>query len=156
MKKFVLIMCLSLSVFFFGCKDNLNLVIQENLSEVRYNYFCSNNEKINVKLTSGFREDPYILNGISENKKEFGVITAKFLVNIENKNVSPSFVITINGMDFDGSFELNPFDQTYVEDIETFVLNDAIIFIKITWNDFIFESELKSVTNNFNINKTKI
>lgn len=137
---------------FFGCGNNQNLIIQEKLSEVRYNLFMCQNDEVVVKFSSGFREDPYILNGKSENKKEFGIITVKFLKNIPNKSSLPTFVITISDMDFDGEFELNPFDQTYVQDIETFVLDESSVYIKISFGDFSFESSLKNVSKDFVIN----
>ncbi|MGN1208108.1 MAG: hypothetical protein ACI4TI_01425, partial [Christensenellales bacterium] len=118
----------------------------------RFNLFEASNEEVNVRFTSGFREDPYVLNGKSENKKEFGIITVKFLKNLPNKNTSPNFVITISDMDFDGEFELNPFDQTYVQDIETFVLDTSTVSIKIMFGEFVFESALKNISKDFSIN----
>lgn len=138
-----------------GCNNKINEVIQDKISEVRFNLFNVNTDEINIDFTSGFREDPYILNGKSENKKEFGVVTITFLKEIEDKNTLPNFVITINDMDFDGELELNPFDQTYVQDIETFVLDDATISIKVMWNNYSFESTLKNISKNFNINHSK-
>lgn len=135
---------------FSGCIHNLSEELQDKLSEVRFNLFSCGNEFINIKFTSGFREDPYVLNGKSENKKEFGVITVKFLMDISNKNGLPSFIITISEMDFDGEFELNPFDQTYVQDIETFVLDESEIQIKVSWQDFVFESEMENISKSFN------
>ena len=157
MKKYTLIAFLFLSflLIFSGCKNSVNVLVQEKISEVRFNLYNACSEEINVDFTSGFREDPYILNGKSESKKEFGVITVKFLKEIENKSTLPNFVITINDMDFDGEFELNPFDQTYCSDIETFVLDDSTIHIKVIWGDFLFESDLKNISNTFNINHSK-
>lgn len=156
LKKFFIVFIVFITIFSFsGCSNNINQEIQERLSEVRFNLFEASSDIINVKFSSGFREEPYVLNGKSENKKEFGVITVKFLINITNKTNLPSFVITINEMDFDGEFELNPFDQTYVQDIETFVLDDSNISIKILWNNIDFEGELKNLTNNYNCNHTK-
>lgn len=153
MKKILFITFMLIApLILMGCSNNLSVRLQDNLSEVRFNLFTASNEKINVNFTSGFREDPYVINGISENKKEFGVITVKFLCDISTKEGTPKFVITINEMDFDNEFILNPFDQTYVQDISTFVLDDSTIFIKITWQDFYFESELVNESNNFNIN----
>lgn len=137
---------------FTGCKNLINEKMQENLSEVRYNLFTCSNDEINIKFTSGFREDPYVLNGISESKKEFGVITVKFLIDTTSKTGLPSFILTIDGMDFDGEFELNPFDQTYVQDIETFVLDESEIYIKVIWQDFILENKMENITKTFNCN----
>ena len=150
-KVFCLI-CLVLTflINFSGCKTNLSEDIQDKLSEVRFNLFSCGNEYINIKFTSGFREDPYVLNGKSENKKEFGVITVKFLIETTNKIGLPKFIITISDMDFDGEFELNPFDQTYVQDIETFVLDESDIQIKIFWQDFEFESKMDNISKTFN------
>ena len=143
------ILFFSVSIFLNGCGQDLYLELQDKLSEVRYNLFECGNEEINIKFTSGFREEPYILNGKSENKKEFGVITVKFLNNIADKTSLPEFIITISDMDFDGEFELNPFDQTYVADIETFVLDDASIHIKIIWQDYSFEEQMKNISKTF-------
>lgn len=151
-KKIVLFFILIFSVAIFGCQENINTLMQERLSEVRYNLFCFSSDEINIKFTSGFREDPYVLNGKSENKKEFGIITVKFLKEIPNKNANPNFVITIEDMDFDGGFELNPFDQTYVQDIKTFVLDEANISIKISFGELNFEATLKNVSKQFEIN----
>ena len=151
-KKFFLLIFIC-PLFLFGCNSaNLKAIVNEKLSEVRFNLFSASNDEINIKFTSGFREDPYILNGKSENKKEFGVITVKFLKNLPNTNASPNFVITIEDMDFDGVFELNPFDQTYVQDIETFVLDDSNVTIKIMFGELNFETSLKNVSKEFSIN----
>ena len=152
LRKMLIVVLIICPITIFGCSNDIDLIVQESLSEVRYNLFVAGNEEINVKFMSGFREDPYVLNGKSENKKEFGVLTVKFLKNISNKNATPNFVITISDMDFDGELELNPFDQTYVQDIETFVLNDSSISIKIGFGDFGFKGSLKNVSNDFVIN----
>lgn len=151
-KKMILFLLIVCPILFCGCKSDINSAVQEKLSEVRYNLFAEKNDEISIKFTSGFREDPYILNGKSENKKEFGIITVKFLKEISNKNTLPNFVITISDMDFDGNFELNPFDQTYVQDIETFVLDSSSVSIKISFGDFNFEGNLKNVSKDFLIN----
>lgn len=150
-KNLLVLILILLCIPFFGCSNNLRTLVQNKLSEVRYNLFMACNDEIIVKFSSGFREDPYILNGKSENKKEFGIITVKFLKPISNKTSLPSFVITISDMDFDGEFELNPFDQTYVQDIETFVLDESSVYIKISFADFSFESSLKNVSKDFAI-----
>jgi len=157
MRKFKILMCFYIFCICFiclfcfsGCGGNLSEELQDKLSEVRFNLFETENEFVNVKFTSGFREEPYVLNGKSENKKEFGVITVKFLMETTNLSGMPSFIITISDMDFDGEFELNPFDQTYVQDIETFVLDESEIYIKVSWQDFVFESKLTNISNTFN------
>lgn len=153
MKKiFAILSLLLVSFFTFGCDNNLIEIVNGEVSEVRYNLFEIKNEQLSVFFTSGFREEPYVIDGVSNSKKEFGVITIRFLTDISNYSGLPSFIITINDMDFDGDFELNPFDQTYVQDIETFVLDDATISMKILWNNFEFEGTLTNVSNSFVIN----
>lgn len=153
MKKFFVILTLIfVGLSFYGCDSDLYKIVNEAVSEVRYNLYEADNEEISVKFTSGFREDPYVINGVSNSKKEFGVITVRFLKDITNYTGLPSFVLTVNDMDFDGEFELNPFDQTYVQDIETFVLDDSTLSIKVLWNSFNFEHQLENKSNSFNIN----
>ncbi len=152
-KTYFLFLILIIPYLFFGCKNKLNETMQEKISEVRYNLFAVKTDEIDVKFTSGFRENPYVLNGKSENKKEFGILTVKFLNENFDKTTLPSFVITISDMDFDGELELNPFDQTYVQDIETFVMDDLpSISLTISWQNFSFSGELKNVSKNFTCN----
>lgn len=153
MKKVLAIFSLIFVIIFtFGCDNNLTKIVSESISEVRYNLFEIQNEQLSVFFTSGFREDPYVIDGISNAKKEFGVVTVRFLTDISDYSGLPSFVLTVNDMDFDGDFELNPFDQTYVQDIETFVLDDSTISIKVLWNSFEFEGNLTNISKNFVIN----
>lgn len=152
MKKYIVMFLLFIIVFTCGCNENLLEIVNEAVSEVRYNLYENKSEELSITFMSGFREDPYVIDGISNAKKEFGVITIKFLIDITNYSGLPSFVLTVNDFDFDGDFELNPFDQTYVQDIETFVLDDATISIKVLWNSFSHEGNLTNVSKNFNIN----
>ena len=153
MKKFFMaLIIIFISLSLCGCDGNLNKIVNEAVSEVRYNLFVANSEEIFVEFSSGFREDPYVINGVSNAKKEFGVVSVKFLKDMNSYDGLPSFVLTINGVNFDREFELNPFNQTYVQDIETFVLDDDVISIKVLWGDFCFESELENKSKNFNLN----
>lgn len=153
MKKFFALFSLVfISFFSFGCDNNLIEIVNDAISEVRYNLYEIKNDEISVSFMSGFREEPYVIDGISNAKKEFGVVTVKFLTDISNYSGLPNFILTVNDMDFDGNFELNPFDQTYVQDIETFVLDDATISIKVLWNNFQFEGNLTNISKSFNIN----
>lgn len=151
-KVFAIFSLILISLLSFGCDNNLTDIVCEAISEVRYNLFEIKNEQLSVSFTSGFREDPYVIDGTSNAKKEFGVVIVRFLIDISNYSGLPSFILTVNDMDFDGDFELNPFDQTYVQDIETFVLDDSTISIKVLWNSFEFEGNLTNVSKNFAIN----
>ena len=150
MRKITLFFCLILmSISFYGCAKYVGKIVNDSLSEVRYNLYQVYTNEIDIQFTSGFREEPYIINGISESKKEFGIITAHFLFDIKDYSGLPTFNIKINEREFEGEFEQNPFDQSFVYDIEIFVLDDAKISIEINWDNFDFSSGLDNISNNF-------
>lgn len=116
------------SVLTFGCKpSNLNLM-QKNLSEYRKVLYVANTPNFNATFTTGKREEPYLLNGVSEKKVEYGVLIVKF----NNEVVSqPTFTLLIDTIQFSGKLEKNPFDNTYVADIEKEVSDVADINLKV-------------------------
>ena len=52
--------------------------MQENLSEYRKVLYVASTPNFDATFTTGKREEPYLLNGVSEKKVEYGVLTVKF------------------------------------------------------------------------------
>jgi len=151
MKKFSLLLLVSLLVF-CGCA-NLKIYdkVINNLAEVRYNLYSGKTENINVTLMSGKREKNYVVNGYCTDSVDFGVITFKVKSDITmTKEIN--FVLTVGTTRYDGILEQNPFDGSYVYDLRNIIDSEEVITAKIIAGEFVESVELTSVTNNFNVN----
>ena len=109
------------------------------ISEYRKNLFVAKTGNMFITFTSGERESDYDLTGYKTPLVDFGVLTVVFDVDI--KDLLPSFQLRVNDKNYSGKLEKNPFDNSYVYDIETQVNdNDDIT---LTLDDF--EQSLKLV-----------
>lgn len=152
MKKFSFILLCFLSVVFVGC-NNLKVYdyVKNNIAEYRQNLYVGENEKIAVSLTSGCREKDYVVNGLCTNPIEFAVLT----FNLKQKQTMPetvNYVLTVGTSRYDGLLEKNPYNGSYVCDIKKIIESSDVITAKIIAGDFVEYVELKSVTDNWNVN----
>lgn len=147
MKRIVVFLCFVIVFLFAGCGTNLQSEVKINLAECRQNIFVANNEMANINFTSGIREEPYVLNGKCEQQVEFGVLTIKFLFNTKDFKNAPTYVLSINGNDYDGTLIQNPFDLTFVADINTIVLDNSTVDLKINYETISFETTLKCISS---------
>ena len=143
---------IAVTVLTFGCKpSNLNLM-QKNLSEYRKVLYVASTPNFDATFTTGKREDPYLLNGVSEKKVEYGVLTVKF-----NKEIvtQPTFTLLIDTIQFSGKLEKNPFDNTYVADIEKEVSDVADINLKIMVEEINDNINMDNASADWKINYKK-
>ena len=115
-------------VIMFGCKQSNYSLMQRNLSEYRKVLYVADTPNFYATFTTGKRENPYLLNGTSEKKVEYGVLTVKF-----NKEIytQPTYTLLIDTIQYSGKLEKNPFDNTYVADIGREVSDAADINLKV-------------------------
>ena len=125
---------------FIGCgKINFNTHAHTYISEYRKNLFMNKTGNMIVTFTSGEREKDYDLTGTKTPLVDFGVLTVKFF--IEVGDILPTFELKIDDKDYIGQLERNPFDGSFVFDIEKQVDDEAEITLKL----IDFEQNLKLV-----------
>ena len=114
MKKILATLAVILSfLILFACADPIEKR-QTNLSELRDEVFAGGDEQVKITLCSGFREDPYIIDGqIPQNKTDFSVIT----VEGEFKDEELSYRLTVNGETHEGKLLKHPFKASYSTEI---------------------------------------
>ncbi len=148
-KVIISILCVICLICLFGCHNQKLYDMALNcIAEVRELMFCGSNNNIKATLISGFREEDYVVNGYCTDPMEFGVLTFEVLADVsflENVN----YVLTIGSVRFDGKLEHNPYNDTYVCDIQKKITPGQNIFAKIIAGDFVENVELFSVTNNW-------
>lgn len=114
-----------------------------SLSEIRYNIFGGNTDAFGATLMTGERETPYILDGVPQELIEFGIITLHFKIPTSSFNGNPSFRLTIDDTYYDGEFERNPFDNTYVADIKTKTYDDSNVYLLVEWDNLYETTKLE-------------
>lgn len=121
------IFCLGIvSLFFVACNNSLQEEVSKNISEYREDFFFASDDNYIVSFTDGKREKDFITNGDSTSLVDFGVLLLKSKQDLGNK---PKFKLTINDKVYEGDFERNPFDNTYVVDLQVRVnKEDNILF----------------------------
>ena len=140
MKNFqkLIFIALSLIVLFcIGCaKTNLEYSTQSVLSEYRKNLFVGKGSSFVATFTSGQREKDYVMDGVCSSLVDFGVVTLKF----ENYVLSslPKFELKVNEDIFAGELEHNPYDGSFVFDIERQVEDgDILILYLVDYDEYV-------------------
>ncbi|MBQ8749501.1 MAG: hypothetical protein IJZ29_03425 [Clostridia bacterium] len=120
-----------------------------NVSEKGDCFFVDNtNDNVNLKVSSGTRENPYNLDGVHNEMKSFTLLIFKTTIN----NISePSFVATIDGTEYQGVLELNPCDGTYVSDLQILLNNNSNISVVIYVNDMEFTFNPTNLNSNWGL-----
>lgn len=151
-------MCFSLvltffCLFFFGCSKMVLEECQEKISDERMNYFEGETQDYFVSFSSGVRESPYYLDGKSEQKVEFGVVTIKPKNSEQTKYIT--YNVCVNNDEFVGEFEKSPFDDTYAGDISKRVFDDDVLLIKLNDGEKEQTASMTNVSSKFKINSKK-
>lgn len=114
---------------FSACEQDVKEDLLDNLSDVRYNVFAGQNSELCANLMCGVREISYSYDGISNKKCEFGVIS----VTIKNKNnyENISYTLTVGESIITGTLEENPYDHTFMTDIERIIGCDKSVYLTL-------------------------
>lgn len=115
---------------FLGCGSDLMTDCEKRVSDIRENYFQGQTENYFVSFSSGMRESPYELDGICNEKVEFGVVTIVPKKTEEQKGLT--YIVSVNDKEHSGEFETSPFDDSYAGDIGVKVGASDVITIKIS------------------------
>lgn len=131
-KLFFCVLCglLCFGFVFYGCSSNVLALSESRVSDMRSNYFEGQTASWYVSFSSGLRESPYTLDGVSENTVEFGVVT--ILGKSSQSSANLTYTVSINDLEYSGEFEASPFDDTYAGDICKNVSNADVIFITVS------------------------
>lgn len=115
MKKILTVCVLFLSLFIFsGCND-VNMAVNGAISETRDNYYCGKSGEIFCSLTDGRRESEFLTNGKPTKLLPYAIVLVKG--NIKSLEAT----VEIDGTKKIVKLEHNPFDNTFVYDLEKLV-----------------------------------
>lgn len=145
---FLFVSCLVLS----ACNNEYKL-IENSLSEIRYNIYAGESNNFSVTFMSGKRETDYVINGYNTKLVDFGVLT--ITLNQEINLVNPQFALTIDTLRYEDILETNPFDGTLVADIKTLINTNNDISLKIIIGDINEDIKLTCISKGWKINHNK-
>ena len=148
-KTFLCVFVCFLCFFTFSCKS-LEEDVSSSISETRDDFYYAKTDDYLVTFTSGKREQNYVMDGVSTSLVPYGVIVLK---TSKNLGKTPSFAIKSGDKVYSGEMEINPFDGSFVADIEREIKGeDDIIFSLPSQN---FETKLKNLSKNWEITPSK-
>lgn len=142
-----------------ACADGLGKY-QKLVSEYRDNVFVGESSGFTAEAVSGYREKPFEIDGVSNGKSDFCVVT------ITPKQYDPTAVYmyktTLNEVEYEGEMVRHPFQDTYSFEIaarcneNNFVISiddEQLELVSVKAEDFItpekaFEIALKRLGNN--------
>ena len=148
----IIVIVVAIAIYFAYFRVDAISLAHKNISEQDKVCYYANNGNSQVKLISGTREEPYVLNGKSEDSKEFALII--FCCDAQNVQ-NPTFVASIDDKSYNGILQNNPYDNTFVVDLEISVPENANINIKITINDETLNYEPTSMSKEWKISSEK-
>ena len=145
MKK--LLLCLMFVCLIFtltGCQKSTSRLVEDNMSEITYDYYFAENSNFSVSISVGKRENPYLIDGIHHANVDFSLITFKDKTfSIKDRTIDCQIVI--DGKPLDITLEYNPIGNAFMADlgfkIKTnenvdFVYNDTSLNIPLASQDF--------------------
>ena len=125
---------------------------KKNLSEVRYNFFVGSDDISNVSLSSGYRENPYAIDGVHNDMVAFGVVV--FRTSLSNVS-EPTYEMTVDDENYQGIMERNPYDNTFVADIEKLVGDDSSVTFKVSIEDDVYTFTLTNISKDWAVGHTE-
>ena len=102
------------SLCLLACNKSIEEIISGQVSEYREDFFFASSDDGSVSFTDGQREIDFVTNGMPTKLVDFGVLVFK---TDKDFGDSPKFKFLVNDKVYEGNFERNPFDNTYVVDL---------------------------------------
>ena len=113
---FVIMICL----FFSGCGVGVKGRVYNNISEMVEFVVVGSDDKMAVSLMCGTREVDYKIDGISTEPVPYGVLTLSIIEAISS-TTEVDYVLFVGTNKYQGEFQKNPYDATWVADIKKIV-----------------------------------
>ncbi len=145
---FVLLIAIVLVLYFTVFKVDVQALANQSVSEMGKDCFFAKDDLSDVKLYTGQRENPYVLDGVHNDCQAFALLI--FRTN-EMGVEAPTYIAKINGTSYNGILEQNPYDNTFVADLEIEVPADAQIEVTIAIKDNEYNYTLANINKDWAI-----
>lgn len=130
MKKFICCIFACLLTFCFtGCSNQIVILVKENMSDLRINYFSGASANMYANISCGYREQDFFYDGVSTKKLECGVLSLGFNTIYSYSTIS--IVLNINEEEKEYVLNHSPFENLYMVDIEKILSEDDKISLRL-------------------------
>lgn len=133
----------------FACGKSTFDLVENNMAEWTKTYFYAENSDYYANISSGEREKNYVMNGKSEERTAFALLTMNFSEELKVGVIKVN--LTIDGNKSEKELEKNPFNNSYMIDLEVYLNGNEKISIEYNDKSLV----LNAISNNFNINHTQ-
>lgn len=107
---FVIVLVIVSTFALSACSGGLGKY-EKNVSEYRDNVFVGESEHFTAQAVSGYRETPFTIDGKSDVKSNFCVVT--ITPSDYDPTIEYKYKISICGVEYEGDFVKHPFENTY-------------------------------------------
>ena len=132
LKKIIIILCLAICLCFSACAINVKTIIDKT-SDLMSVFFFADTDFGEIEVYSGQRESQFEYDGISTPKVDYGIIKICFDEKKDQNTIDISLQLDNELSSF--TLEQNPFDQSYMVDIEKQISQNTVVKIKILDNN---------------------
>lgn len=137
-------------IFFCGCNVDYAEILKQNISENCEAYFTGTTQNFYVNLYTGEREEPYLLDGISENKVPYCIVAITPITQLQ-KSENMTYCVEINGSTVQGAFSESPFDNSFAGDLGLKVKSTDTIFVYVKYADSTEVAKMNCISIAFTI-----
>ena len=127
-KKIIIILCVMVGLLFCACAINVKTIIDKT-SDLMSVFFFADANWGEVEVYCGQREKQFEYDGVSTSKVDYGIIKICFDEKLEQSTIDISF--QVNEKKTNLTLEKNPFDQSYMIDIEKQISSNSVVKINI-------------------------
>ncbi|MBE5736507.1 MAG: hypothetical protein E7356_04075 [Clostridiales bacterium] len=142
----MIILIIVILVFLSGCAGGIEKDMWDNMSEYREVMLQGRSEGVYATLISGLREKDYKMDGVSTEKIPFGVITVDL---VRGAIEEYSYNLFIGTEKYEGTFDINPHNNTLIADISKCVDANENVVLDIVGGDSKISVKLKNVNLNW-------
>lgn len=111
-----LAVAVAVGIVLSGCGKSTLARTKENMSEWTSVYYYGECENFSASLSSGVREDPYLLNGKSEKKVDFSLLSVTLKEATSDKLIKAK--VKIDGVESEQELEINGLNPCFMVDLE--------------------------------------
>ena len=142
-KGFLCVLLVCACVILSACGANVGALMKENMAELTKVYYYGEGEDVYATLSSGEREENYLLDGCCGNVVGFALLVVKFENNLQ-KNVLKAEVV-IDGVGSQIELELNENNDSFMFDLEKILTGNESVEVVVEGKKIL----LDAVSRNF-------
>lgn len=128
-KIFLATLLVCVCVTMFGCESKTEKLVQKNMSEITQTYFYGDGETFSASVSSGVREESYLMDGKSGNNVDFALVA----VDLKSSQTTRflTIVVTVDGFKQEVEAEINTLGTSYLFDLGKKMTGEEVVIVEV-------------------------